>query len=63
MHIVVQVPDEVRRAAEERQIPVIDLIEAFMAHGMRKIKQRPAVLVAIERIRALRSSQEAGQRG
>jgi hypothetical protein len=62
MQITVQVPEEVRLAAEARQIPVIDLVEELMMQGMEAVKARPAVLSAIERIRALRSPGLPGPR-
>lgn len=62
MQIIVQVPDDVCQIAEAQQIPVIDLVELFMVHGMRTLSRRLVFLTAIERIRVLRSAMFQAQR-
>jgi hypothetical protein len=57
MQITLQVTDEIRREAESRGLPVIDFVETLIARGLAATPDSGAVSSAIQRIRALRSSQ------
>jgi hypothetical protein len=54
MQVTVEVTDEIRREAEARGIPVVDFVESLVSKGLDVELARPAVMSAIERIRALR---------
>lgn len=56
MQIAVEVTDEIRSEAESRGLPVIDFVEILIATGLRAERDRPEVMSAIERIRALRAA-------
>jgi hypothetical protein len=55
MQITVEVPDELRRKAESRGLPIIDFVEILIARGLEADADRPLLRSAMERIRALRS--------
>jgi len=54
MIITIAVSDTVIRVAQERGQSVEDFVEALIDKGMSTTTGRPAVLDAVERIRALR---------
>jgi len=56
MMISITVPEDVIRAAESRQAPVVEFVEMLIGRGMESLGPRPTMVSAIERIRALRSS-------
>jgi hypothetical protein len=56
MQIMVDVTEEIRSEAESRGLPVIDYVETLIAAGLRAERDRPGVMSAIERIRALRAA-------
>jgi hypothetical protein len=55
MQITIRLPEKVVRAAEARQVPLIEFVEDLVARGLESIQPRPALSSAMERIRALAS--------
>lgn len=62
MIISVTVPEAVIRAAQDRNMPVEELVDMLIDKGMEKTTGRPMVSSAIERIRALRTESVAPRR-
>ncbi|MGB8259898.1 MAG: hypothetical protein WCE75_06090 [Terracidiphilus sp.] len=61
MQVFVEVTDEIVREAEKRELPVVDFVETLVARGLDVVMDRPAVMGAIERIRALRTATAASR--
>ena len=59
MQITVTVSEEIVRAAQDRNMAVIDFVEILIDKGLDVVLQHPALNSAIDRIRALRSSASA----
>lgn len=55
MQVTVEVPDEMRREAEAREMSLTDYTEMLISRGRHALKDDAAVASAIERIRALRA--------
>jgi len=62
MQVTVTVSDEIVRQAASRGIPVLDFVESLITQGLHASASRPHLNSAIERIRALRSSDHVSKR-
>lgn len=54
MMLTLAVSDEVVREAQVRGVPVVDFVDMLIDKGLGVVLERPALMTAIERIRALR---------
>ncbi|MDE3201809.1 MAG: hypothetical protein KGN79_12915 [Acidobacteriota bacterium] len=62
MQVSVEVTAEIRGEAEARGLPIVDYIELLIERGRQALQGNETVSSALERIRALRSSDGAMRR-
>ena len=62
MQVSVDVTDDMRREAESRGLPVVDYIDLLIQKGRQTQEGSAALTSAIDRIRALRSIEDAPRR-
>lgn len=55
MMISIPISDAVVRAAQERNMPLEEFVDALIDKGMEQMTGRPIILSAMDRIRALRT--------